>query len=205
VAGERVSFVLRPFEVAMLEVSPAADRRPALPQRPPMAGAADMGRSLALAAVPLDGRMNVQFADAARFEQQGHVRRTYAFETELPPGTGDQPVLAITVRLRVGAEEWRYSPKVVEIVQAMARLGDQNLQLIPVPDGRQYGNTQKAGCSWVLYKTRLARRAAGRLSIAVHAYLPAGVEAQVEAWVVQRWWQENARPIGDGYYTDAPS
>lgn len=27
--------------------------------------------------------------------------------------------------------------------------------LIPVADGRQFGNTQSAGCSWVLYKVRL--------------------------------------------------
>src|ERR1035438_1339039 len=28
---------------------------------------------------------------------------------------------------------------------------------------------------------------------------------QVEAWEVQRWWQDETRPAGDGYYNDAPS
>ena len=43
------------------------------------------------------------------------------------------------------------------------------------------------------------------LALALHAYLPAGVEATVEAWLVNRWWHESARPMPDGYYTYAPS
>jgi len=31
------------------------------------------------------------------------------------------------------------------------------------------------------------------------------VEPHVEAWVVERWWKERTRPLGDGYYGDAPS
>ena len=80
------------------------------------------------------------------------------------------------------------------------------MQLIPVPDGRQFGNTQNAGCSWVVYKVRLNPQWSHKqLKLAVHAYLPEGVEAQVEGWVVKRWWEENPRPVSDGYYTDAPS
>ena len=37
------------------------------------------------------------------------------------------------------------------------------------------------------------------------AYLPENVEAEVEAWVVRQWWEESTRPLGDGYYGDAPS
>jgi hypothetical protein len=87
-----------------------------------------------------------------------------------------------------------------------ARVGRRNLQLVPVPDGRQFGNTQTAGCSWCVYQTRLSRAWAGEpLDLAVYAHLPEGVAVEVEAWVVGRWWRENTRPTGDGYYADAPS
>ena len=150
--------------------------------------------------------MDLRFADANSFAGQGLKKKVYAFETTLPSLAGDQPILAVAVRLRKGDAEWRHAPTVVQIVQALARIGDQNVQLIPVPDGRQFGNTQSAGCSWVLYKVRLNPQWSRQpLKLAVHACLPDGVEAQVEAWEVQRWWQDEARPAGDGYYNDAPS
>jgi hypothetical protein len=75
-----------------------------------------------------------------------------------------------------------------------------------VPDARQFGNTQKAGCPWVLYWTRMPRRWTGAaLRLAVHTIAPDGVDAAVEAYVVRRWWSERARPVADGYYADAPS
>ena len=43
------------------------------------------------------------------------------------------------------------------------------------------------------------------LKLAVQACLPDGVEARIEAWEVQRWWQNESRPASDGYYNDAPS
>ena len=137
---------------------------------------------------------------------QGLKKKVYAFETTLPSLAGDQPILAVAVRLRKGDAEWRHAPTVVQIVQVLARIGDQNVQLIPVPDGRQFGNTQTAGCSWVLYKVRLNPQWSAPAAQARRPRLPPdGVEAQVEAWVVQRWWQDEARPASDGYYNDAPS
>ncbi len=88
----------------------------------------------------------------------------------------------------------------------MARVAGQDLVLIPVPDARQYGDTQKAGCSWVLYKIRLNPSWSHKeLKFAVHAYLPEDVELQTEAWVIQQWWQEGTRPLGDNYYAEEPS
>jgi hypothetical protein len=149
----------------------------------------------------------VTFADAARFERQGLRLRAWGYAAELPEFAGNQAaILAVPIRLRRGEAEWRYSPAVAEIVQTVATIGDQRVQLVPMPDGRQFGNTQKAGCSWVLYKLRLGADAAGKpLRLAVHAWLPEDVEPWVEAWLVRRWWRESARPMPDGYYADAPS
>jgi hypothetical protein len=205
-AGDALGIWLRPFEVAMLEVGPDSRKAARLPLRSvSRQQAAGLGMALALKPVPLAAGMDARFAEAGTFEQQHFRKRTYAYETTLPAVAGDHAILAVAIRLRQGEAEWRYSPG-VQIVQAVARIGDQNVQMIPVPDGRQYGNTQKAGGSWVLYKVRLSPDWSGRpLKLAVHAWLPEGVEALVEGWVVRQWWQEEARPMGDGYYTEAPS
>ena len=119
---------------------------------------------------------------------------------------GNNPVLAIVVRLRRGGQEWRERPVVCEIVQPRLRVGERHLLLAPVPDGRQFGSTQSFGCSWVVYKTRLSPRLASQpLRLAVHACLPESVEAAVEVWVLDRWWQDNTQPSPDGYYNDAPT
>jgi hypothetical protein len=206
-AGETVDLWLRPFEVLMLEVQPARARANALPRRQLSdEDAADLGAQLPLGAASPAPELRVEFVEAARLSAQGFTERAYGLETHLPDLAGPQPILAVVVRLRHGDQEWRYSPVVAEIVQVRARVGDRSVQLVPTPDARQFGNTQKAGCSWVVYWLRLSREWSRQpLSVAVHAWLPADVEAHTEAWVVKRWWREDARPAGDGYYADAPS
>ena len=206
-AGDTCKVWLRPFETLMLEVRPPTKDDGALPVREGSPNEMRaLGAELRLQAGAPDPSLDAPFVDAARFAEQGFAQRPYGFEGRLPDLDGPQPILAVAVRLRQGSSEWRYSPAVAEIVQVRARVGDQNVQLMPVPDARQFGNTQKAGCSWVLYKVRLSREWDREpLRLAVHAWLPAGVEARTEAWVVKRWWREDARPSPDGYYGDAPS
>jgi hypothetical protein len=205
--GDMTEIWMRPFEVLMLEVSPGEIGPGHLPKREVFAPqAATMGGPLALERQPQVDWMDIRFADAARFEQQGFKKKFQTWTTTLPQLEGGQYILAIAVRLREGDSEWRYSPVVVEIVQVITHIDEQKVQLIPVPDARQYGNTQKMGSSWVVYKLRLNSQWSGkRMQFAVHAYLPESVEAKVEAWVVQQWWEESTRPLGDGYYGDAPS
>jgi hypothetical protein len=204
-AGDALGLWLRPFEVSMLEIGD--QRSAALPVRAiGRQQAADLGAALPLKSTTLDSQMDLRFADASNFTRQSYKKTAYAYETKLPSLDGPQPILAVAIRLRQGEAEWRHAPTVVQIVQAVAHIGDQNVQLIPVPDGRQFGNTQSFGSSWVLYKVRLNPQWSGKsLKLAIHAWLPDGVEAQTEAWLVKRWWQEEARPAADGYYNDAPS
>jgi hypothetical protein len=211
-AGDTVELWLRPFEVLMLEVGPGHSASPPLPPRQVFASqAASFGIPLALEPQDELPWMGIGFAESRRFEGMGFKRKSQAWSAALPDLASGPHVLAIVARLRESGLEWRYSPGVVEIVQVVARIGEQSVPLIPVPDARQYGNTQKMGCSWVVYKLRLNREWSGkRLQFALQACLPESVEAQVEAWVVRRWWEENRReehrrPLGDGYYGDAPS
>jgi hypothetical protein len=206
--GDKLDLWLRPFEVLMLEVTPSSPGSAAWPKRL-IAGttATNLGIPLALEPAFLDPRLEMKLADAARLAQKKLSRKTYVFETVLPTFEGETPpALAITVRLRKGDADWKYAPLVAEILQALATIGDQNVQFVPVPDGRQFGNTQSFGGSWIVYHTRLGRQWSGqKLKLAIHAYLPEGVEALTQAWVVKPWWNESRRPSADGYYNDAPS
>jgi hypothetical protein len=198
---------LRPFEVLMVEVDAAAETTEALPVRTLTdREATELGIALPLEPVVPLPDMDVRFADEARFEQQGLKESAQAFVTPLPDLNGLTPILAVAVQLRQGGSEWRYSPCVAEIVQVRARVGEQDVQLVPVPDARQFGNTQKAGCSWVVYKVRLGTRWSGQtLHLALRSWLPEDVEADIEAWLVRRWWRQDARPVSDGYFAEAPS
>ncbi len=205
--GDPLDLWLRPFETLMLEITPAAGTGARLPRRIISdAQAAALGVALPLESVAAEPWLDVNFADAAQFAEKKLVKQTRTYATTLPALDGDQPILAIVLRLRKGDAEWKYAPTVVQITQVLARIGAQKLILAPMPDGRQHGNTQSFGCSWLTWRARLNPTWAHQpLHFAVHANLPEGVEAKVETWVVQRWWQENPRPVADGYYTYAPS
>ncbi len=150
--------------------------------------------------------MDLKFADAARFERAAMRRTVRCFASRLPKLGEGRHVMAITVKLTKGGKDFRYSPVVVEIVQIRARLAGREIGMISVPDARRFGNTQHAGCSWVLYKVPLAARHSEEpLEFAVHAYLPEGVEAHSAAWIVKQWWREDTRPEPDGFFGDSPS
>ena len=205
--GDALDLWLRPFETLMLEITPAVRTGARLPRRVITdAQAAALGVALPLASVPADPWLDVNLADAAQFAEKKLIKQTRTYATTLPALDGDQPILAIVLRLRKGDAEWKYAPTVVQITQVLARVGEHKLILAPMPDGRQHGNTQSFGCSWLTWRARLNPEWAHQpLHFAVHANLPEDVEARVETWVVQRWWQENPRPVADGYYTYAPS
>lgn len=58
--------------------------------------------------------MEVEFADATRFEQQGGAKQVSAWTSMLPSLDSEQAVLAVAVSLPKGDVEWRYSPVAVE-------------------------------------------------------------------------------------------
>ncbi len=203
-AGGTFEFEMRPFETALIEVSPTPPSEP-IPAR--QVDARRCGAALPLEAAGAEPWTDLRFADAARFDKAGLKLSRQSFRTRLPELLPGRSVVSVVVSLaRADGTEYRYKPVVVEIVQLRAKVGDRLIQLVPVPDARQFGNTQSAGCSWVVYKVPLAERHSGEpVEFAVHAYLPDGVHTRVDVWVNHQWWREDARPEADGYYGDAPS
>lgn len=201
---------MRPFEVLMIEVLSREDRdnTPMMPPRNIFSQqASDMGVPLVLQGLAQEDEwMQIKFADEKRFEAEGKRKKVFPFTTTLVPLEGKHAVLAISIRLLAGMEDWRYAPSVAEIVQVVARLGNQTLHLIPVPDARQFGNTQSTGGSWVVYKSRLSLQAnPSDFRFAVHCYLPEQVLPVIEGWLVNQWWEEQSRPVAEGFYADSPS
>jgi hypothetical protein len=128
------------------------------------------------------------------------------FSSRLPHLQEGRSVLAIQVELSKDGEEYRHSLVVSEIILVRARIGDHNIELIAVPSPRQYGNTQHAGCSWIVYKIPLGQTLSGQpIEFAVHSYLPDRVTATTKAWVVKHWWAESTRPEAEGYFAAEPS
>jgi hypothetical protein len=203
--GDTLDLWLRPFEVLLLDVSTHSRGKVKTVRRITDEDAADLGMALSLRAAKADSLLDARFADAPAFAAKGFRKRDQSYEAVLPH-LGNRPsILAISIKLRRGDAEWKYAPTVEQIVQPILRIDGENVQMVPVPDGRQCGNTQSFGCSWVVYKFRLPQRWSGQpLQLAIHAWLPDGVEARPEAWVDQQWWQDETRPVADGYYTDAP-
>lgn len=204
--GDRLNVWLRPFEVLMLEVGADGEAAQTLPPRvnssSELASAGiELKRNLLTSADGLDAT----FVNASQLERKGFGKKVEAWSVDLP-AFGEEPhILAIPVKLRERGAAWRYAPTVVEIVQVVARIGDLRIQMIPVPDARQHGNTQAAGCSWIVYKFRLGAHHSGqRLQFGVTSYLPEGVDGVTEGWVVRQWWEESTRPQGDGFYADDP-
>lgn len=199
------TFWMRPFETLLIQINAPASTR--LPRRELIdADAAAYGTALTLDRAEPAPWMDLTFADRERFEKAAMQPSIKYFSTRLPALSAGHFVLALHVKLKRGSEEYRYKPVVTEIVQLRARLGEHEIQLFPVPDARQYGNTQNAGCSWVVYKVPISAAHSGQLfQFAVHSYLPANVEALTEGWLVKQWWQDSTRPEADGFYGQAPS
>ena len=204
-AGGTAEIWLRPFETALLEIGPDL----AAPSARRALGSDErngLGGSLALSPAGRAPWMDLVFADAARFEKAGMKPARQSYSSRLPELADGRYVLAIAVTLMEGDKKYKYSPVVAEIVQLRVRIADRDVQLMPVPDARHYGNTQHAGCSWVLYKIPVTTKHSEQpLQFAVHSYLPAGVKTRTETWIVRQWWDVESRPEADGYYGDAPS
>jgi hypothetical protein len=149
--------------------------------------------------------MDLIFADAARLEKEGMRQGVEIFSSKLPQLPAGRSILAIHVALSKNGEEYRHALVVAEIIMIRARIGDHDVQLTAVPSPRQYGNTQSAGCSWIVYKLEIPQNLQRQpVQFAVHSYLPDGVVATTEAWVTRHWWQESTRPEAEGYFADEP-
>ena len=107
-------------------------------------------------------------------------KKVYASETMVPRSSSKPADPGRRRAIAAGAEQWRYKPTVGRSCKSSAtgrRQSEENIQLIPVPDSRQYGNTQGIEDALGVYKLRLG--ASGQQAAKLRPrYLPDGAEGE---------------------------
>jgi hypothetical protein len=122
--GDALQIWMRPFETLLLEIQSDAANLPT--RRLNQAAEEHYGASLALNSQASLERVDLKFADAARFESAGLRQTTQYFSSLLPALAEGRHVLAITVKLSKKGKDYRYSPVVAEIVQLRGRLASRS-------------------------------------------------------------------------------
>jgi hypothetical protein len=201
--GQTIETWLRPFEVAMWEVSQEGriteGERPSLVRNLASPKAGVESHHLEMQTEPLASWMEISFGEPesmfrstkrrptlAEFETMGYRKRVLAYRTKLAEFTKPQ-MLAFVLRLRKDGKWWRYQQP-ADLLQAKAMIGDQPIiRFDTVPNFRQTENNE--WCPWLVFRIRTNPAWSGKDAVlAISAYLPPEVEIQCEGWVVPQWW-----------------
>jgi hypothetical protein len=210
--GQAVETWLRPFEVAMWEITPGGidveasqiQSRELPIQKPDVEShrlvLEPLGAQEAVSNMPgysgmeinygpptADFRSSMSRPTLGEFEHMGYRKRILALRTILPNYGPDPHVLAIVLRFRKNGKLWRYRQP-ADLVQAKATIGGQPiLRFETVPNFRQTENNEWS--PWLVFKIRTSRAWSGKdLVMAINAYLPPEVEVETEGWLVPQWW-----------------
>jgi hypothetical protein len=187
--GETVSFLLRPFEMAMLEVLPAfhagtdvhmfGKRELPIPQRPEA-----QSFKVELQIQEIHPGMETHFVEAENLGKQGYEKRIYPRSGRIPRMEDGPYTLAVVLRLRKDDKWWRRE-HLLELLQIKAMIGNTEIHFEPMP-----GHLQWNWASWLVFRTPASSSWANEdLRLAVTAYLPREVECSEEVWLVPNWWQ----------------
>jgi hypothetical protein len=122
------------------------------------------------------------------FKRMGYMKRILGRRTTLPDFRPAPHVLAIVLRFRREGKWWRYRQP-ADLVQAKGTIGGQPiLRFETVPNFRQTENNE--WCPWLVFKIRTNHAWSGKdLVLAINAYLPPEVEIETEGWLVPQWWK----------------
>lgn len=192
-AGEEVEILLRPFEVAMIEVTSqsvgegGSSTRELLESRPPYS------YRVSIEETARAEDLEMHFADAGVLERRGNHHAYRAFAGTLPGYADGRHHIAVVNTFSRQGRRWRQS-QMSELVQAMARVDESNVEFTMTPDYRQTSNNQWN--PWIVFSAPLPADFAGRrIQIGVSSYLPAGVETTTRLWVLKQSWTPRMRPL----------
>jgi hypothetical protein len=203
-AGQTIDTWLRPFEVAMWEISPQENairgEIPLQARELSLPNAGVESDRLELRAEPIAPWMEIPFDQPdqmyrstvkrptlAEFKELGMAKRVLAYRTKLPSFSTSH-MLAFVLRFKKNGKWWRYRQP-ADIVQARAMIGDQLLlRFETVPNFRQTENNE--WCPWLVFRLRSNPEWSGMdVIFTTSAYLPPEVEIQFEGWMVPQWWE----------------
>ena len=191
-AGEEVEIQLRPFEVAMIEVTPQPIAEDGLAARELLESSRYSYR------VPLGettgaAELQMHFADAEVLERRGYRSRYRAWEGTLPGYAGGRHQVAVVNTFSRQGRRWRQS-QMSELVQAMAVVDEAIVEFTATPDYRQTSNNQWN--PWIVFSAPLPAAFAGRrIQFGISSYLPEDVETTTKLWVLKETWKPRMRPL----------
>jgi hypothetical protein len=192
-AQEEVEFQLRPFEVAMIEVTPQPITEGGLPTRDLLESMPSYSYGVPIKEAVGASALQMHFADAEVLERRGYRRRYRAFEGTLPEYADGRHHVAVVNTFSHRGRRWRQS-QMSELVQAIAVIDGSILEFTGTPDYRQTSNNQWN--PWIVFSAPLPAAFAGRrIQFGVSSYLPAEVETSTKLWVLKQTWKPRMRPL----------
>ena len=187
--GETISFLMRPFEVTMLEVLPETHagkdvhefgrRELPIPQRPEA-----QSFKVELEIQEIHAGMETHFDEAGNLCKEGYEKRIIPRRGKIPRMEDRPYTLAVVLALRRDGKWWRMD-YLLELLQIKGMIGKSEIHLEPVPSP-----LQRNWAPWLVFRTPASSSWANEdLRLAVTAYLPREVELSEEVWLVPNWWE----------------
>ena len=196
-AGQTAEIQLRPFEVMMIEVQPAAsaDAGPAAREAIESSPVYSYGVSTRPGAYRDD--LELHFADADALAKQGCRKKVTVLQGPLPAYSGGRHHLAIVCTFWKDGQLWRQK-STGDYVQATAVVDGIYMEFTGTPDFRQTHNNQWN--AWLVLSAPLPKIFSGRpIELGISSHLPPGVEMRTNVWVVKEWWRPRLRPLPNGW------
>ena len=192
--GEEVQIQLRPFEVMMIEVQSAEEAKGlTAPSRETIETAPRFSYHPSVNQIPAVPDLEIDFADAEKLAGKGCKKRYATFEARLPNYSGGRYHLAIVNTFKKDNRWWRQN-QMSEFAQAIAKVDNSVVEFTQTPDFRQNGNNQ--WCPWIVFSAPLPRSFAGKqIQFGISSYLPVGVDATTDLWLVKEWWPRRMRSL----------
>jgi hypothetical protein len=191
--GEEVEIQLRPFEVAMIELTEEGSLGGTFPGRELSETSPRYSYSIPIKEISGGLNMEMHFADADLLERKGFGKRYKAFEAALPMYPDGRHYVAVVNTFSRRGRRWRQS-RMSELVQSIGEVDGTVMEFTATPDFRQISNNQWN--PWIVFSAPLPASFTGRsLRFGVSAYLPSDVEVNTALWVVKEWWPPRMRPL----------
>ena len=191
--GEEAEIQLRPFEVAMVELTPEGNAVTGLPTRELLESSPKYSYGVPVREIPGNPDLEVHFADSEVLRGRGDSKRYKAFEGTLPGYAGGRHHVAVVNTFSRKGRRWRQT-QMNELVQATAEVEGAVVEFTATPDFRQTSNNQWN--PWIVFSAPLPAAFTGRLiRFGISAYLPDDVDMTTNLWVVKQWWPPRMRSL----------
>ena len=130
-SGQDIGIQLRPFEVALIEVTPGGTKA-STPVRECVTSSSWHSKQLMSQSISFPAELKIPFADARSLEDQGFHAGSSAMSCELPEISDQRQYLALVCRFTKDGKPWRRS-QMSEVAQATADMEGRTIEFTRTP------------------------------------------------------------------------